>query len=797
MNPAKRAISANPHEAVRQYRAKGIVTLPAHGKKPILSAWATKRLSDITDKFINAHWGNGRPCNIAALLGAESGGLVDLDLDCLEALGAARAFAPPTPWTFGRVSRPYSHWLYRVAAPRPTLALKDPITGEQIVELRGHATDGKPGCVTIVPPGIRLADDELKKAEAIGWYPTPVDSADGNDEPRQASWQELECITYRVGAAVLFQRYWPAVSGGHDNRLAAAGALLRIMSPETATEFLLAIPRAHPQNEKDNDLLTVVKSTAERLAKGREAKGWPSFREAVATFYGSVDRSHLLVNCLHEWLDLAYSEHEGDAAQPLGGSYESPYILSTFASVKPRPVRYLIPNFLPLGKLVLIAGDGGNYKSALTIDIAACLTTGRPCLGMAYPPPEPCEVLLISCEDDAADTIMPRLLAHGADPRRVHRIEERDEKGKAQEFSLASYRRLESTLRKHPNIRLVVIDPAGAYIGRAGCNDHHDSELRALLSPLAETAAQRNVCICLVKHLNKGVTAKAVHKVSGSTGYINVVRGAYLILPDPDREGTRLLLPLKNNLSAPFPGRSFTSESVPDTDCVRILQEYASDLSDADRMELGQQLFRLTYCGETYISADEAVAEPSTKQPSALDQAAEWLRGYLGNGARPSIECKDAGNAALGLSRGGKWWRDSVLKDRLGGCSKKLGFHEENEWYFVAPGNVWPPAGNTDGEPSEECEECEEFVEPYGGVPPDSLENLKSSPAIIPEESCPLETTPYENSSDSCDSSDSSAGYPTGKTNRQSASQPNEESLTSSSVKNNKNDSPADDFEVF
>jgi hypothetical protein len=183
MNPAMRAISANSIEAVQQYRAKGIVALPARGKKPILSEWEAKRLSDVTDEYIKTYWGNGRPCNIAVLLGAESGGLIDLDLDCPESLDAARAFAPPTSWIFGRVSLPCSHWLYLVADPGPTLTLKDPITGEQIVELRGHAKDGKPGCVTIVPPGIRLADGEVKENEAIGWYPTSVDSADGNDEP--------------------------------------------------------------------------------------------------------------------------------------------------------------------------------------------------------------------------------------------------------------------------------------------------------------------------------------------------------------------------------------------------------------------------------------------------------------------------------------------------------------------------------------------------------------------------------------------------------------------------------------
>ncbi len=31
--------------------------------------------------------------------------------------------------------------------------------------------------------------------------------------------------------------------------------------------------------------------------------------------------------------------------------------------IKPVPIRWLVPGYLPLGKLVLLAGDGGNGKS--------------------------------------------------------------------------------------------------------------------------------------------------------------------------------------------------------------------------------------------------------------------------------------------------------------------------------------------------------------------------------------------------------------------------------------------------
>ena len=50
--------------------------------------------------------------NIGLQLGARSGGLTDVDIDCPEALALADTFLPATSAIFGRASKPRSHWLY-------------------------------------------------------------------------------------------------------------------------------------------------------------------------------------------------------------------------------------------------------------------------------------------------------------------------------------------------------------------------------------------------------------------------------------------------------------------------------------------------------------------------------------------------------------------------------------------------------------------------------------------------------------------------------------------------------------
>src|SRR5206468_4059449 len=99
-------------DAAREYLSRGWqpIPVPHRSKKPALKGWPDLRLTaaDLARHF------NGQPSNLGILLGEPSGGLVDADLDCAEALYLAPAFLPPTGSCFGRTSKRRSHWLYVV-----------------------------------------------------------------------------------------------------------------------------------------------------------------------------------------------------------------------------------------------------------------------------------------------------------------------------------------------------------------------------------------------------------------------------------------------------------------------------------------------------------------------------------------------------------------------------------------------------------------------------------------------------------------------------------------------------------
>src|SRR5215831_1137619 len=97
-------------------------------------------------------------------------------------------------------------------------------------------------------------------------------------------------------------------------------------------------------------------------------------------------------------------------------------IVRRLSEVEAKPIRWLWPGRIARGKVSMIAGHPGLGKSQITAALAAVVTTG----GTWPVDRTQCErgsVILLNAEDDAADTIRPRLEAAGADISRIEIIE--------------------------------------------------------------------------------------------------------------------------------------------------------------------------------------------------------------------------------------------------------------------------------------------------------------------------------------------------------------------------------------
>ena len=215
--------------------------------------------------------------------------------------------------------------------------------------------------------------------------------------------------------------------------------------------------------------------------------------------------------------------------------------------IQPEAVQWLWPGRIPLGKLTLLVGLGEAGKTFVSCDAMARLSRGESFPG--------CDIGILgesaiaTAEDGLADTIRPRLDAHGADPTRWYAIELVKQGEKLSSLTLQTHCAvLEDWLRQHPEVRLLVLDPLSAYLGNV--NSYSDAEVRSVLHPLKEVAERQRVAVIGISHLTKR-EAKVVQRVSGSIAFINAARCAWYVAKDPDDEdeSRRLFLRTKGNLA--------------------------------------------------------------------------------------------------------------------------------------------------------------------------------------------------------------------------------------------------------
>lgn len=168
-------------------------------------------------------------------------------------------------------------------------------------------------------------------------------------------------------------------------------------------------------------------------------------------------------------------------------------VLGILASeVSPEHVTWLWPSRIPIAKITVLDGDPGLGKSALTLDIGARITKGRPMpdgsTGIEG------GVLVLNAEDGSADTIVPRLLAMGADLKRVRILKtlpssEGDRQPEIPGDLMEIERAAESIKAK-----LIIVDPLMAFLA-SETNTFRDQDVRRALAPLANTAERSGAAV--------------------------------------------------------------------------------------------------------------------------------------------------------------------------------------------------------------------------------------------------------------------------------------------------------------
>ena len=460
-----------------------------------------------------------------------------------------------------------------------TLAAKGPNTTDRPHRLSGVITI--PDQLDVVPVELleKLAGEGDAQLEATG-QPAPRPPAADRVSYPDAIEQARKYLA-KMDASIEGSR-------GSDRLIKAASVLINDFELADGETFDLLMTEFNPRCEprwSDAEVRHKI-DDAHKNPPNRPAKGLRT--DATAESSSSNSRT----NC-----------------QPRAMMTEA--IVVRLSDVEVQEVEWLWPNRIPLGKLTLLAGDPGLGKSFVTVDMAARVSTGRgwpDCYELGQPVGS---VIMFNCEDDLADTVLPRLNRAGGDPSKVVALQgvmTTDAKTGQQHqrgFSLdVDLPRLIEVLEAINDVRLVVIDPVSGYCGAT--DSHKNAAVRGMLAPMADIASKYRVAIVMVTHLSKGSGGKAVYRAMGSLGFAAASRAVWNFVKDHDDDKRRLILLAKINNSEEAAGLAYRLEDG------AVCWEEAPVVMTADE-HLEQE------------TQPERKPRGSSEQGEAVQQAADWL----------------------------------------------------------------------------------------------------------------------------------------------------------------------------
>ncbi|WP_204080992.1 AAA family ATPase [Mycobacterium riyadhense] len=325
------------------------------------------------------------------------------------------------------------------------------------------------------------------------------------------------------------------------------------------------------------------------------------------------------------------------------------------ADIAPTTVNWLWKGWVPLGKVSILEGESDVGKSTVTLAWASIVSNGSrwPATVMngkkLYSQHDPAGVVLVGVEDSNDDTVVPRLIAAGADLNRVHTLNRPvDDDGNPKPFTIPADI---SWLRKaivEADAKLVVIDPITACLpedARHGV----DSSIRRILMFLVELARETASAIVLIRHFNKAQGMSAKNRGGGSVAYSALVRSvlsAGRLKEDHDSGATFAIARAIGNLSKPPESVGYKIEDAPDL----------SSLPKPEDDELRVSVVK--WCGAVGITADQLVGADGAKIGDARktapvrDDAEAALKELLSNGPMKMNEVVAEAMRIAGCSNG-------------------------------------------------------------------------------------------------------------------------------------------------
>ena len=347
------------------------------------------------------------------------------------------------------------------------------------------------------------------------------------------------------------------------------------------------------------------------------------------------------------------------------GSDDTPQVLLLRGSEKkPVAIRWLWKDWIAENKLHLIGGPVGTGKTTVALAVAAAVTVGG--LLPDGTTARKGTVIIWSGEDDPEDTLIPRLMACGADLTRVLFVGPTIEHGKKVSFDPArDMELLEIAVTGHKDAALLIVDPI---LSAVAVDSHKGPEVRRALQPIVDLSSRCKLAAVGITHFSKGSSGReASERLLGSVqfaAFARVVMACVKRQPEDaeDGSGSRVFLRVKSNIGPDGGGIGYDLKQGEIAGHPGI---WASSVVWGKAMEGNPR---------ELLSQAEHAEEPDSR--SALEEAKQFIENFLADGPRLSDDlmetAKKAGHKSATTRRAMKQAGVRAEKDGLGKWYKSL-----------------------------------------------------------------------------------------------------------------------------
>lgn len=453
-------------------------------------------------------------------------------------------------------------------------------------------------------PGLNLAivTGELSRSDKGCLIVIDCDIRSGDQQHKVGAWQALLALfgkirpTTLTGGGGAHWWFWfpPDRLPKHNKLILAQGPAIQYGGKEKSAWTIEALLSGHA--------CTVPPSIHPSGKRYEWANGGPHVEDAPASLIEAIEKTQPANDP-----PAAVSEYS-----EMGG--DSTVRLICGNDLTPEPIRWLWHGWLARGKLHVIAGAPGTGKTTLALALAASTT-----MGGRWPDSTRAEagnILIWSGEDDISDTLLPRLLAMGADRNRIYFIGDVLADDKTRPFDPArDMQALSQEATRIGDVRLLIVDPV---VNAVTGDSHKNTEVRRSLQPLVDLAGRLDAAVLGVSHFSKNTAGRdPVERVTGSVAFGALPRVVFGTAKanDDDSQTRRLFVRAKSNIGPDGGGFNYALEQAEVPGFPGLL---------ASRVAWGQPLD-----GTALELLAVAESTEDSEERGALIEVADWLRDLL------------------------------------------------------------------------------------------------------------------------------------------------------------------------